>query len=152
MEPANYCANTHGGLEVSHNHAIEEKLKEQSGLQVIPGYDAPEAYNRETPEVSMSSQLRAPLERKSSLNSPEALSLGAQGQGKPGFHESSSHPTSPGKPDYSVDDGPHKERGRRWCGMKRRTFIIVMIVVVVLIIGAIVGGVLGATLPSNEDE
>lgn len=50
------------------------------------------------------------------------------------------------------DGGGAAKEPRKYCGMKRRTFLIVIAVVAVLMIGAIVGGVVGGLQANKSDD
>ncbi|EMC97087.1 hypothetical protein BAUCODRAFT_147252 [Baudoinia panamericana UAMH 10762] len=124
---------------------------DHSGLQAIETNDAP--------EVVQSTSLRGPLERRSSMHSPEAFTPYGQNRKQPQgyFHETET--PQPGQdvrayyappPGYEGNEKhaaePEQPRERRIWGMKRNVFFIVLAIVILVVIAAVVGGVCGGIL------
>ncbi|KAK5697193.1 hypothetical protein LTR97_007328 [Elasticomyces elasticus] len=137
---ARYSALEHGGLEVR---------------EVVDG-----------PEVVEGTV--APIERRSSLNSPEIVPPGQNKQEHGNyFAGEDNEAAAPAYPEQTrpayIDndakrpavaaheaDGPHKSR--RYCGMRRGVLIAVIVLAVVVILGAVLGGVLGTLLTKSSKK
>ncbi|KAK2611446.1 hypothetical protein N8I77_004784 [Diaporthe amygdali] len=60
---------------------------------------------------------------------------------------------SPEKPyQYQEPHSPAASKPRRWCGLPKRTALIVAAVVVLVIVGAVIGGIVGALVTRNGNS
>ena len=129
----------------------------EQGLEVV---------DRDTaPEVVPGSN----LDRKSSLFRPEAYHAAPHYSDKPS-HQSYYEPPQAIRPEYeelhtyghknsndskgaivgATEIEQHRKEPRRCCGLRRKTFIIVMVAVaIVVLFGVILGAVLGTVLPKK---
>lgn len=113
------------GLEVVPNQGV------QHGKEVVPGSSPP-------------------LERRSSLNQPEAWHLPYQQQ-QP-LIEGEKHPAGEGREyDGNKEAVPSSWTKRRYCGMRGKWLAILLAVILLVIIAAVLGGVLGTLLGSDAD-
>lgn len=111
------------GIEVAPNQASHP-----GGKEVVPGSSPP-------------------LERRSSLNQPEAWHLPHQQQQQPLIDDEKGAAAGAGQ-DYDLKKEERWTR-RRYCGMRGKWLVILVAVILVVVIAAVVGGVLGTVLPSH---
>lgn len=120
---------------------------DHSGLQVN--------YSNEAPEVVHEMRTWAPTPQTSSHGKPEYYGPQSPGQEsedlmKPDIREYRGEP-----PQYyvPVDTKTGNKSDRRICGLRRRTFfILVAVIVLLVVIAAVLGAVLGVLLGSSSND
>lgn len=127
---------------------------DHSGLQAVEPTEAP--------EVVESTRLRGPLERRSSLNGPEAYTPNRQ-QERTGqeYYAQAASPLPDAKAHYGSPPGYESEaqrppaaepRNKRVCGLKRNVFFIILAVAILVVLAAVLGGVLGSVLTHSKSD
>lgn len=142
-QSVHYDTDEQPGLEVADSSS--DKFKgfygpgAPDGLEVVPQQG--EAGKEVVPGSS------PPLERRSSLNQPEAWHLPQQQQQQPLINDHEKGPIA-GAQEYRADT-PDRWTRRRYCGMRGKWLAILICAILLVVIAAVVGGVLGAVLSSH---
>ncbi|KAJ0108480.1 hypothetical protein J7T55_002084 [Diaporthe amygdali] len=69
------------------------------------------------------------------------------------YHDSAPETAPQEKPyQYQEPHSPAASKPRRWCGLPKRTALIVAAVVVLVIVGAVIGGIVGALVTRNGNS
>lgn len=123
---------------------------EDDGLQVVPG-----------------TEIRGPLSRNSSMNRPEIVNSypetsaynANEPKENPYYSQTphSGYSPVPGyerskpeiAPDTSEFQNPRAGQERRWCGLRRRWWLAILILLIV-VLAAVLGGVLGTVLNNHS--